>query len=51
MDTLVTFDLSADGESTRLLLTHEGFPADEARDHHNQGWTGSLERLARVAQE
>lgn len=45
MDTLVTFKISADDNKTRLDFTHEGFPSEEAKGHHEQGWTGSLERL------
>jgi uncharacterized protein YndB with AHSA1/START domain len=48
MDTLVTFQLKAEGKGTHLAFVHEGFPAEEAREHHRQGWTGSLERLSRA---
>ncbi len=48
MDTLVTFEVKAAGTQTLLTLTHDGFPAEEVRDHHEQGWTGSLERLVRA---
>ena len=48
LDTLVTFTIRAEGEKTRLTLVHDGFPADEVRAHHEQGWTGSMERLARA---
>jgi uncharacterized protein YndB with AHSA1/START domain len=45
MDTLVTFELAAEGDRTHLSFTHAGFPAEEAREQHRMGWTGSLERL------
>lgn len=48
MDSLVTFELAADGEGTRLVFTHVGFPTEEARDQHRMGWTGSLERLSKA---
>jgi uncharacterized protein YndB with AHSA1/START domain len=48
MDTMVTFALAAEGDRTRLDFTHEGFPAEEAREQHRMGWMGSLERLAAV---
>lgn len=48
MDTLVAFELAEDGSATRLSFRHTGFPSDEARDQHEQGWTGSLERLSRL---
>ena len=43
-DSLVTFELFAEGEKTRLKLTHEGlesFPKTPAfaRDNFKQGWT------------
>jgi len=43
-NSLVTFELSAEGEKTRLKLTHEGletFPQTPAfaRENFNQGWT------------
>ena len=50
MDTLVTFDVEADGKQTHLKLTHEGLPLEELRQHHSQGWSGSLERLTRAIQ-
>ena len=48
MDTLVAFELAEDGGVTTLNFSHTGFPADEARDRHQEGWTGSLERLSRL---
>ena len=48
MDTLVAFELAEDGSATKLSFRHTGFPSDEARDRHEQGWTGSLERLSRL---
>lgn len=48
MDTVVTFALIPEGEKTRIEFTHSGFPAEEAREQHRMGWTGSLERLAGV---
>jgi uncharacterized protein YndB with AHSA1/START domain len=46
-DSLVTFQLSADGDKTRLKLTHEGlatFPetAAFARENFVQGWTALI---------
>lgn len=48
MNSLVTFEIEADGAKTALNFSHIGFPAEEVRDHHNHGWTGSLERLSRA---
>jgi uncharacterized protein YndB with AHSA1/START domain len=47
IDTLVTFTLKAVGKRTELTLTHDGFPDADMAGHHNQGWTGCLERLSR----
>jgi uncharacterized protein YndB with AHSA1/START domain len=46
-DSLVTFQLSADGEKTRLKLTHEGldtFPKTPAfaRENFVEGWTALI---------
>lgn len=48
-ETLVTVEFrNRDGE-TELVLTHEQFPDAETRDKHNEGWSGCLERLRKVA--
>jgi len=44
---LVTVLLKPDGDGTLLTLTHEQFFDETARDHHRQGWTGSLDKLER----
>jgi uncharacterized protein YndB with AHSA1/START domain len=33
-------------EQTELVLTHEKFSATESRDHHQQGWTAIVDRMA-----
>jgi uncharacterized protein YndB with AHSA1/START domain len=48
IDSLVTFALTPSGGRTHVLLTHEGFPDQEMRAHHNEGWVGTLERLMRA---
>jgi len=47
-ETLVTIELFAVGNETELVLTHERFLSEEARDSHRQGWTGVLESLGRI---
>jgi uncharacterized protein YndB with AHSA1/START domain len=47
-ETLVTVEFRAVGDSTEVVLTHEFFPNQKARDDHNQGWSGCLDRLATV---
>jgi uncharacterized protein YndB with AHSA1/START domain len=44
-ESLVTMQLRALGDGTELSLRHENFADDEARDRHNQGWVGCLDRL------
>ena len=46
MDTLLTLTFRAKGGGTELTLRHEGFANTERRDSHNNGWTGTLEKLA-----
>ena len=47
LETLVTLEFRAKGEGTELVLTHEGLPRPEARDKHEEGWTGCLAGLER----
>jgi uncharacterized protein YndB with AHSA1/START domain len=44
-ESLVTVLLKADGGGTLLTLTHEQFFDEGARDRHQQGWTGALNKL------
>jgi uncharacterized protein YndB with AHSA1/START domain len=41
----VTITLKPDGDGTMLTLLHEQFFDETARDHHKQGWSGSLDKL------
>lgn len=41
----VTIELRAADGGTELTLLHEQFFDAEARDRHNAGWTGCIERL------
>ena len=43
----VTILLKPDGDGTLLTLMHEQFFDEAARDRHQHGWEGSLEKLAR----
>ncbi|MEE9518624.1 MAG: SRPBCC domain-containing protein [bacterium] len=47
-ETLVTVEFSDLGGSTEVVLTHELFPNEQARDKHNEGWSGCLERLEKI---
>ena len=44
-ESLVTLTFKRDGDGTLMTLTHEQFFDEEARDRHNQGWTGAMEKL------
>jgi uncharacterized protein YndB with AHSA1/START domain len=44
-ESMVTITLKPDGDGTLLTLTHEQFFDEGARDRHQHGWTGALEKL------
>ena len=44
-ESLVTVALKRDGDGTLMTFTHEQFFDEAARDHHEQGWNGSFEKL------
>jgi uncharacterized protein YndB with AHSA1/START domain len=46
-ESLVTVLIKPDGDGTLLTLTHEQFSDEPARDRHQHGWTGSLDKLGR----
>jgi uncharacterized protein YndB with AHSA1/START domain len=43
----VRVELRPDSDGTELLLTHVNFADEAARDRHEGGWKGTLDRLAR----
>ena len=46
VESLVTVELEPESAgTTRLTLTHSRFAQAEARDKHEQGWTGCLAKL------
>jgi uncharacterized protein YndB with AHSA1/START domain len=44
-ESLVTVLLKPDGDGTLLTLTHEQFFDEDARDQHNNGWIGALDKM------
>jgi uncharacterized protein YndB with AHSA1/START domain len=44
-ESLVTVTLKPDGDGTLLTLLHEMFFDEDARDRHNKGWIGTLDKL------
>jgi uncharacterized protein YndB with AHSA1/START domain len=54
LDTMITWQLEADGAGTRLRLTHEGFNLDTpvgaaAFEGMGNGWSTVLDRLEEAA--
>ena len=47
-ETLITVEFHEVGDSTEVALTREFFPTEKARDDHNRGWSGCLDRLAKL---
>jgi len=47
-ESLVTVTLKPDGDGTLLTLTHEQFFDETARDHHQNGWIGALDKLEKL---
>lgn len=44
----VTVVLREEGDVTLLTLTHDKFFNEAARDGHNRGWTGTLDKLEKL---
>ena len=44
-ESLVTVLLKPDGDGTLLTMTHEQFFDEEARDRHQHGWNGALDKM------
>jgi uncharacterized protein YndB with AHSA1/START domain len=47
-ESLVTIMLVPDGDGTLLTIHHEQFFDQKARDGHERGWTGTLDKLERL---
>jgi uncharacterized protein YndB with AHSA1/START domain len=50
-ESLVTVLLGADGGGTLLTLVHEQFFDEAARNKHEHGWNGSMDKLERLVLE
>lgn len=47
-ESLLSFDLRAVDDGTELTLTHARLGTEEARLSHEQGWSGSLDKLEKM---
>jgi uncharacterized protein YndB with AHSA1/START domain len=47
-ESLVTVEIRPDGEGSLLTLTHEQFFDTDARDRHQHGWNGALDKMERM---
>ena len=47
-ESLVTVLLKPDGDGTLLTLTHEQFFDEDARNSHQSGWTGALDKMEKM---
>ena len=47
-ESLVTVLLKPDGDGTMLTVTHEQFFDEDARDRHQQGWVGVLDKMEKL---
>jgi uncharacterized protein YndB with AHSA1/START domain len=44
-ESLVTVTFKSDGDGTLMTLTHDQFFDEEARDRHQSGWQGAMEKM------
>ena len=47
-ESLVTLTFKPDGAGTLLTLLHEQFFDADARDRHQQGWAGAIDKLEKL---
>ena len=48
-NTLVTVEFREAEGGTELVLIHERFDSEQARDEHTKGWNGCLEKLEAIS--
>ena len=47
-ESLVTVEIKPDGDGSLLTLTHEQFFDEDARDRHQGGWNGALDKMEKL---
>jgi uncharacterized protein YndB with AHSA1/START domain len=47
-ESLVTVEIKPDGDGSLLTLTHEQFTDEDARDRHQGGWNGALDKMEKL---
>ncbi len=47
-ESLVTVQFTPDGDGTLLTLLHEQFVDNDARDRHQHGWNGAMDKLEKL---
>jgi uncharacterized protein YndB with AHSA1/START domain len=47
-ESLVTVLIKPDGDGSLLTLTHEQFFDEDARDRHQYGWNGALDKMEKM---
>jgi len=47
-ESLVTVLIKPDGDGSLLTLTHEQFFDEDARDRHQHGWSGALDKMEQM---
>jgi uncharacterized protein YndB with AHSA1/START domain len=47
-ESLVTVLIKPDGDGSLLTLTHEQFFDEDARDRHQHGWNGALDKMEKM---
>jgi uncharacterized protein YndB with AHSA1/START domain len=50
LETVVTVEFNEVDEGAEVVLTHTGFPGAEARDEHEDGWNGCLDRMTTLVE-
>lgn len=50
-ETLVTIEFEPTEKGTKLILLHQRFTQVDSRDRHNDGWSGTLDKFEKYAEQ